>query len=61
MFFNYNPFADMEEREDLYYRASLAGFENLDDFYSYMKKFTKNYTKESFLFPKFGNQEKSVS
>ena len=31
MLFNYDPFADIEELEDLYYKAALAGFENLED------------------------------
>ncbi len=31
MLFNYDPFAEFEEREDLYYKAVLAGFENLED------------------------------
>ena len=31
MLFNYDPFAEMEELEDLYYKAALAGFENLEN------------------------------
>ena len=41
MLFNYNPFSSHEESEDFYYRASIAGFENLDKYLNYINQKNK--------------------
>lgn len=48
MLFNYNPFSSFEEREDLYYKASIAGFENLDQYFNYVNQKKKRDSYNAF-------------